>query len=248
MEGMYARSRPIIATSDRSPDQILAALPHTSSRLTENICDILLPSDEDKMKYAKMKFSQLKSQGCDLTEYEEEWMPVIVKVSDHYRHINSILNNIRNNGGSQRSLWTPSQLFEQALGKIGKDRNQAHAVYEAQRIINYVASMTGVTEKQLKCSETYHKMYKMNDATVAKRTALVLIASRTDRKDISYEELALFVGYQGLPQQRAETVKKILGNYEDNINRSILPLETHFMGVYNAVRDNLQSKPEQLLF
>ncbi len=247
MEGMYARRRAIITTSDRSPDKILAALPHTSSRLTENICDVLLPTDDDKLRYARMKFSQLKAKGCDLGAYEESWIPVIVKVADHYRHINSILNNIHNNGGGQQSLWNPSQLFEQALDKIGKEKNQAHAAYDAQRIITLVTSLSGVTERELKRSEADHRRYKMNDAIAAKRTALVLIASRTDRKNMPYEDLALIVGYQGLPQQRAETVKKILGDYCDIINLQYVPIENQYVQAHQQTVFLLQREQGRLL-
>ena len=245
LQNMYNRGKPVIITSDESPAAFGNFPEHTRSRLSENICNLGAPSEEDKRRYLGMKFAALDAQGVDVKKYAPEWTETLVQLTDHYRHINAVFNNIANNNRpGQQSLFTPAQSFEQALDMIHKDKKQARGAYAAYRVLTTVASLTGRTEKELRMSEVQMRRDQLGDELLAKRTALVLAKGVSD---VPPEELASMFGYFGTPRQRANTVEGILKECGNISVFDDMPIEQQFHRVYQAVRENLDAKSYPLL-
>jgi chromosomal replication initiation ATPase DnaA len=240
---MYERRKPVLVTSDKSPALFDNFPEHTRSRLTENICNVVLPTAEDKRAYAQVRFDAFRQEGRDFGRYEKDWLPVIVAVAGHYRHINAIFNNIANNGNGQKCLFTDAQLFEQALEMIQKEKKEANGAYAAYRVLTTVASLVGRTEKDLKASEAEMRRYKLRDEFIAKRTALVLAASLSD---MPREELGRLFGYNGTPKQCANTVEGIIAECGKPYVDATAPVESQFHRVYQVVEENLNRSKHPL--
>lgn len=236
---LYEQRKPVIITSDKSPAHFENFPEHTRTRLSENICTITQPTERDKQAYATLKFAELKAAGIDLSDYATDWMPTVVRMADHYRHINAIFNNITNNSNGQQSLFNPAQLFEQALDVIGKDSQTARGTYAVRKLIGTVVSLAGITEKDLKTSEAEMRRAKSVTEFLTKRTALVIAAKTTG---LDYADLGLFLGYNGITnKQRTAMVESALKEC-GNIYVDDQPAERQFHRVYEAVRENLENK------
>jgi len=243
---IYDRRKPVLITSDKSPAVFDNFPEHTRSRLSENICNIVLPTEEDKRTYTETRFAALRQAGHDFSTYEKDWLPMIVRVASHYRNINGLFNNITNNGNGngQKKLFNPAQLFEQALDMIAKETKEAHGAYDVRRIISTIVSLAGITERDLKTSEVEMKRYNRPDELYTKRAALVLAAGRTA---LPPEDLGQFLGYAGVtPGQRAATVKRVLEECGKIYVDSTMPIEQQFMRVRDAVRENLEKRSSPL--